>query len=56
MFRTIYIIIKQLFCEHECKIIVIPIELNEKKNLPDKMGIKPNIFKKCKKCDLIMSI
>ena len=49
-----YIIEKR--CEHDDKIITIPIDFDSKKSDFKKQGIKPRMFKRCIKCKRMESI
>ena len=48
--------LRQIFCEHDFKVIVIPIEYEQKKSDKMKQVIKSDMFKKCNKCSKIVSI
>ncbi len=60
MFRTIFIFFRTWIierrCEHDDKVITIPIDFSPKKNNQIIDGIIPNMMKQCKKCNLIRPI
>ncbi len=51
MFRTIFNIIKSLFCEHEFKVITIPIAWDWKRSDLHRKGVKSCMLKYYHKCD-----
>lgn len=56
MFNKIRDLIKEFLCEHDDKIISVPIDFDPKRNNQFRQGIKPGMFKECKKCKRLKSI
>ncbi len=56
MFKTLLKMILSLFCDHEFKVITIPITWDNKNSDFHRKGIKPCMLKYCYKCDTTRAV